>query len=70
MDIKDRIKKLMDHEQMTDVAFADSIGVSQATISHTLGDNNTYPSTTFIMLIDNRVKSININWLIKREGEM
>ena len=49
MDIKDRIKMIMDHEQMTAAAFAESIGVAQATISHTLGDRNKYPSTDFIM---------------------
>ena len=70
MDIKDRIKKLMDHEQMTAVAFADSIGVSQATISHTLGDRNKYPSTDFIMRLHNKYKYINLNWLITGEGEM
>ena len=38
MDIKDRIKMIMEHEQMTAAAFAESIGVAQATISHTLCD--------------------------------
>ena len=70
MDIKDRVKKLMDHEQMTAAAFADSIGVSQATISHTLGDRNKYPSTDFIMRLHNKYKYINLNWLITGEGEM
>ena len=38
MDIKDRIKLLMEHEQMTSAAFVDQIGVAKATLSHTLGD--------------------------------
>ena len=50
MDIKDRIKMIMDHEQMTAAAFAESIGVAQATISHTLGDRNKYPTSSCVYM--------------------
>ena len=70
MDIKERIKKLMEHEQMTAAAFADSIGVAQATISHTLGDRNKYPSTDFIMRLHERFNYISLDWLLTGKGEM
>lgn len=70
MDIKDRIKELMEYEQLTAAAFAESIGVAQATISHTLGDRNKYPSTDFIMRLHERYKYINLNWLLTGNGEM
>lgn len=70
MDIKDRVKELMEYEQMTAAAFAESIGVSQATISHTLGDRNKNPSTDFIMRLHHRYKYVNLNWLLTGEGKM
>lgn len=70
MDIKDRIKELMEYEQMTAAAFAESIGVAQATISHTLGDRNKYPSTDFIMRLHDRYKYVNLNWLLTGTGSM
>lgn len=36
MSIKDRFKMVMDREKLTAGAFAESIGVAQATISHIL----------------------------------
>ena len=64
MDIMDRIKMIMDHEQMTAAAFAESIGVAQATISHTLGDRNKYPSTDFIMRLHEKYNHISLDWLL------
>ena len=43
MSIKDRFKMVMDREKLTAGAFAESIGVAQATISHILGPRNKYP---------------------------
>ena len=43
MSIKDRFKMIMDREKLTAGAFAESIGVAQATISHILGPRNKYP---------------------------
>ena len=70
MDIKDRIKMIMDHEQMTAAAFAESIGVAQATISHTLGDRNKYPSTDFIMRLHEKYNHISLDWLLTGKGNM
>ena len=44
MSIKDRFKMIMEREKLTAGAFAESIGVAQATISHILGPRNKYPS--------------------------
>ena len=70
MDIKDRIKMFMEHEQMTAAAFAESIGVAQATISHTLGDRNKYPSTDFIMRLHDKYNHISLDWLLTGKGTM
>lgn len=70
MDIKDRIKMIMEHEQMTAAAFAESIGVAQATISHTLGDRNKYPSTDFIMRLHDKYNHISLDWLLTGKGTM
>jgi transcriptional regulator with XRE-family HTH domain len=70
MDIKDRIKQLMDYEQMTAAAFAEKIGVAPATMSHTLGDRNKYPSTDFIMKLHESFQSISLDWLLLGKGDM
>ncbi len=70
MDIKDRIKLIMDREQLTAGAFASQIGVSQATISHILGGRNKNPSTEVILLIHQRFPDIHLEWLMTGEGEM
>ena len=54
MSIKDRLKMIMDREKLTAGAFAESIGVAQATISHILGERNKYPSTEVILRLHQR----------------
>ena len=70
MDIKDRIKLIMQREQLTAGAFADSIGVAQATISHILGGRNKNPSTEFLLQLHQRYPDISLDWLMTGEGEM
>lgn len=70
MDIKDRIKLIMEHEQMTAAAFADSIGVAQATVSHTLGERNKQPSYDFIKKLCERFNYISADWLLTGKGSM
>ena len=45
---------VMDGEKLTAGAFAESIGVAQATISHILGPRNKYPSTEVILRLHQR----------------
>lgn len=70
MNIKDRFKMIMDREKLTAGAFAESIGVAQATISHILGPRNKYPSTEVILRLHQRYEDINLEWLLTGEGEM
>ncbi|WP_044272141.1 helix-turn-helix domain-containing protein [Bacteroides timonensis] len=70
MSIKDRFKLIMDREKLTAGAFAESIGVAQATISHILGSRNKYPSTEVILRLHQKYNDINLEWLLTGEGEM
>jgi transcriptional regulator with XRE-family HTH domain len=70
MDIKDRIKQLMDREQMNAGTFAERIGVAPATMSHTLGDRNKYPSTDFIMKLHESFPYVSLDWLLLGSGDM
>lgn len=69
MEIKDRIKLIMDNENMTSGAFAESIGVQQSTLSHILNGRNN-PSLDVVMKVHQRYSSINIEWLLYGTGEM
>lgn len=70
MSIKDRFKMVMDREKLTAGAFAESIGVAQATISHILGPRNKYPSTEVILRLHQRYSDINLDWLLTGKGNM
>lgn len=70
MGIKDRFKMVMDREKLTAGAFAESIGVAQATISHILGPRNKYPSTEVILRLHQRYTDINLEWLLTGKGNM
>ena len=70
MNIKDRFKMIMDREKLTAGAFAESIGVAQATISHILGPRNKYPSTEVILRLHQRYNDINLEWLLTGKGNM
>lgn len=61
---------IMERERLTAGAFAESIGVAQATISHILGPRNKYPSTEVILRLHQRYNDINLEWLLTGEGEM
>ena len=61
---------IMDREKLTAGAFAESIGVAQATISHILGERNKYPSTEVILRLHQRYSDINLEWLLTGKGEM
>ena len=60
----------MDREKLTAGAFAESIGVAQATISHILGPRNKYPSTEVILRLHQRYNDINLEWLLTGKGNM
>lgn len=70
MTIKDRFKMIMNREKLNAGAFAESIGVAQATISHILGPRNKYPSTEVILRLQQRYSDISLDWLLTGKGEM
>lgn len=68
-EIKDRVKQVMNRENLTSGAFADSIGVSPATITHILNGRNKYPSTEVLLRLHNRYPDVSMQWLLLGEGE-
>lgn len=69
-DIKNRIRQIIEREELTAAAFAESIGVAQATISHILGPRNKYPSMDFILRLHQRYPDIDMNWLLTGVGSI
>jgi len=69
MEIKDRIKLIMEKENMIAGTFADSIGVQQSTLSHVINGRNR-PSLDVVMKIHQKYGYINLEWLLYGTGEM
>lgn len=69
MEIKDRIKKLMEREDLPPKAFAELIGVQQSTLSHILNDRNK-PSLEVIMKVHQACNYVSLEWLLYGKGEM
>lgn len=67
--IKDRFKLIMEREKLTAGAFAESIGASQATISHILSGRNK-PSVEMVLRVHQRYTDINLEWLLTGKGLM
>ena len=68
-EIKDRFKLIMDRAKLTAGAFAESIGASQATISHILSGRNK-PSVELVLRVHQRYEDISLEWLLTGKGEM
>jgi transcriptional regulator with XRE-family HTH domain len=68
MNMKDRIKLVMERENLTPTQFADRLRINRTVISHILNDRNN-PSFD---VIDKILRGMNINydWLVYGEGEM
>ena len=69
MDIKDRIKIVMERENMASGAFAESINIQQSTLSHILNGRNN-PSLDVIMKVHQKYNYINLEWLLYGKGNM
>lgn len=67
-EIKDRIRQIIVREGLTAGAFAETVGVAQATISHILGSRNKYPSMEFVLRLHQRYPDIDLNWLLTGEA--
>ena len=69
-EIKDRIRQIIVREGLTAGAFAETVGVAQATISHILGSRNKYPSMEFVLRLHQRYPDIDLNWLLTGAGNL
>jgi len=59
----DRIKKVIEKENMTPSAFADEIGITRGAMNHVLkGRNN--PSLDMLLKIVKKYERINLDWLM------
>jgi transcriptional regulator with XRE-family HTH domain len=63
MEIKDRLKKIIESENLTSSAFADIIGVQRSSISHILSGRNK-PGLDFIQKILTAFPKYRAEWLI------
>ena len=65
----DRIKQIMEMENLTPSQFADEIDVQRSSLSHVLSGRNK-PSLDFVMKVKLCFSDINLEWLIFGNGEM
>ena len=67
--MKDRIKKLMESQNMNQQSFASYIGISTASLSSILQER-TRPTLKTVEAICGKFPNVNLAWLISGEGEM
>ena len=67
--MKDRIAQIMQEEGLSNVEFADKIGISTSSLSHIFNGRNK-PSLEVVMRIHKAYPQINLNWLLYGEGLM
>lgn len=65
----DRIKAIMNHEDLTPSAFADRLGIGRAVMSHILSGRNN-ASLDVITRILNRMNYVDADWLLLGKGTM
>lgn len=67
--MKDRIRLIMEKENLTPAKFADRLQINRAVISHILNGRNN-PSLDVVARILSEMNYINSDWLINGTGEM
>lgn len=67
--MKDRIAQIMQEEGLSNVEFADKIGISTSSLSHIFNGRNK-PSLEVVMRIHKAYPHINLSWLLYGEGLM
>lgn len=67
--MKDRIKQIMENEELTSARFADRLDINRAVISHILNGRNN-PSLDVVTKILSEMKYINPEWLLNGTGKM
>ncbi len=66
---QERVKMVMEKENMISSQFADEIGINTSKLSHILNGRNN-PSLDVMQKILNRFTNINAEWLIQGKGSM
>lgn len=66
-DFADRLKMIMEHNQLSASAFADRIQVQRSSISHLLTGRNK-PSLDFVMKVVKEFKEVELYWLLNGKG--
>ena len=69
IDMKDRIKQIMEAQHMTQQVFADFIGTNPATLSGIFNDR-TRPTLNIVESIKKKIPDINTDWLVFGTGPM
>ncbi|MBQ1816330.1 MAG: helix-turn-helix transcriptional regulator [Bacteroidaceae bacterium] len=69
MDVKDRIKLLMDSVKMSQQEFAKVLGITPGSLSGILNER-TRPTNNHTLAVHKAFPNISINWLLFGEGEM
>jgi transcriptional regulator with XRE-family HTH domain len=64
-----RIRKLLEHKQLTPTQFADLIGVGRPVMSHILSERNK-PSLEVVQRIISAFPELSLPWLLNGSGEM
>lgn len=67
--MKDRIKRIMEEQHMSQQVFADFIGLSPATLS-SIFTGRTRPTLNVVEAIKNKLPSISTDWLLMGIGNM
>lgn len=67
--MKDRIKQVMENENLTSAQFADKLQINRAVISHILNGRNN-PSLDVVTKILSEMDYISSDWLLTGKGEM
>lgn len=67
--MKDRVRQVQDHYNLTQKSFANELCVAEATIS-SIYRGRTAPTNNLIQAIHQAYPAINVNWLMFGEGDM
>lgn len=66
-DFVNRLKKVIEHHQITASNFADKIDVQRSSISHILSGRNK-PSLDFVLKVTSKFPDVDIYWLLNGKG--
>lgn len=69
MDINDRVKLIMDKEQLSSSEFAERTGIQQSTFSHFINGRNK-ASLDVVTKIHESFNEVSLDWLLYGRGEM